>query len=75
MLILARSFALHTTNKPYQKYGIFTTRKIKPKESILHAPDAVTIQIREAYRMKDMPLQKERKSWWDNTFGNVRNCC
>eukprot|EP00531_Pseudo-nitzschia_arenysensis_P009432 CAMPEP_0116142152 /NCGR_PEP_ID=MMETSP0329-20121206/14755_1 /TAXON_ID=697910 /ORGANISM="Pseudo-nitzschia arenysensis, Strain B593" /LENGTH=762 /DNA_ID=CAMNT_0003637367 /DNA_START=124 /DNA_END=2409 /DNA_ORIENTATION=- len=55
---------------PYPGYGIFTTRKIKPRESILHAPDAVSIQIREAYRFKDMPLKKERRSWWDNTFGN-----
>ncbi len=61
-----------------RQYGIFTTRKIKPRESILHAPDAVSIQIREAYRFHGMPLEKERRSWWDNTFGNVRSllvCC
>eukprot|EP00536_Pseudo-nitzschia_multiseries_P015474 jgi/Psemu1/246888/estExt_Genewise1.C_8940007 len=55
---------------PYPGYGIFTTRTIKKKESILHAPDAVSIQIREGHRFKRMPQEKERRLWWDNTFGN-----
>lgn len=55
-----------------KKYGIFTTRTIQPTESILHAADSVSIQIRDAYRFGDVPMTKERSSWWDNTFGNVR---
>ncbi|VEU44203.1 unnamed protein product [Pseudo-nitzschia multistriata] len=55
---------------PYPGYGIFTTRNIHRKESILHAPDAVSIQIREAHRFKKMPQSAERHRWWDNTFGN-----
>uniref|UniRef100_A0A7S4AB37 SET domain-containing protein n=1 Tax=Pseudo-nitzschia australis TaxID=44445 RepID=A0A7S4AB37_9STRA len=55
---------------PYPGYGIFATRNIHAKESILHAPDAVSVQIREAHRFKNMPMKKERHLWWDNTFGN-----
>mmetsp|Transcript_13380 Transcript_13380/g.37689 ORF Transcript_13380/g.37689 Transcript_13380/m.37689 type:complete len:765 (+) Transcript_13380:99-2393(+) len=55
---------------PYPGYGIFTTRNIQKRESILHAPDAVSIQIREGYRYKNMPNSRERRMWWDNTFGN-----
>jgi hypothetical protein len=57
--------------KPYPGYGIFTTRHIHKKESILHSSsDAVSIQIRDAHRFTNMPLIKERKKWWSNTFGN-----
>ena len=56
---------------PYPGYGIFTTRPIHKKESILHSSsDAVSIQIRDAYRFSNMPYAKERKKWWTNTFGN-----
>lgn len=56
---------------PYPGYGIFTTRTIHKQESILHAPsDAVSIQIREAYRFQNMPDSAARRRWWDNTFGN-----
>jgi hypothetical protein len=57
--------------KPYPGYGIFTTRHIHKKESILHSTsDAVSIQIRDAYRFTNMPFKKERQRWWSNTFGN-----
>ena len=56
---------------PYPGYGIFTTRPIHKKESILHSSsDAVSIQIRDAYRFSNMPYAKERQKWWTNTFGN-----
>jgi len=56
---------------PYPGYGIFTTRTIHQSASILHAPsDAVSIQIRDAYRFQHMPDSAARRRWWDNTFGN-----
>ena len=56
---------------PYPGYGIFTTRAIHQQESILRGmSDAVSIQIREAYRYKQMPHQVWRQRWWANTFGN-----
>ena len=56
---------------PYPGYGIFTTRAIHQQESILRGmSDAVSIQIREAYRYTQMPHQVWRQRWWANTFGN-----
>jgi hypothetical protein len=50
--------------KPYPGFGIFTTRDIQRDESILHGPDAVTIQYREGKRRGFMPHRAARRTMW-----------
>jgi hypothetical protein len=57
--------------RPNPGFGIFTTRDIAYKESILHQPDAVSIPLHDMRRRKSMPLAEERRNLWVNVFGNV----
>lgn len=57
---------------PFPGFGIFTTREISMRESILHQPDAVSIPLHDMKRRRDMPLRKERRDVWFNVFSNVR---
>jgi len=50
--------------RPFSGFGIFTTRNVLLGEPFLHAPDAVSVQVLEARRTTDMPLQESRKWWW-----------
>lgn len=50
--------------RPFPGFGIFTTRDIRNGESMLHSPDAVTIQYREGKRRINMPLRDARSRMW-----------
>ena len=58
--------------RPFPGYGIFTTRDIDKGDSILGAPDAVSIPLHDMRRKNEHnPLYRERRRLWRNVFSNV----
>jgi hypothetical protein len=57
--------------RPNPGFGIFTTRDISYKESILHQPDAVAIPVHDMRRRNNMPFAEDRRHLWMKVFGNV----